>query len=657
MDERIVETVTGWDSDPFDGGYDGLRSLADREFSGAVTQGTAWLFMLNGRVVGIVDGDMEAFEGTDGTTYTAPDPSLPMLFAMQSTGGDIQGKYYSEDTPMSEVDATLSSGSFTGYIELSENVLSGDYYVVYYGGRRMPCAFVGNSRRLLTEEEAFERADDEVGIYKVHDVDIDVLEIPDDSEETEDAGTAAGSDDQPDAPDAADPGTDTGVDRGDDVDENTDSGDGVGSRASEPGAVTPDRGDGQTVSSEQSDARPASAGAEASTKARDAAPTETDSDGNQFAREEQWRETRAIPSLDPEESGAVIDDGRNGAASAVGPGGVESQPGGDAAVSSDPGTTAAQDPEKLRGQLRKVEQARDEAQRQLQQARARVEDLESEREDLQERNAELKQRVADLESRVEELRGKLAESGDPVGGSAERNLTPTEAIDGTNLFVRYASKSGGTLEKAQEGTINREEVNENLRLEHHTEFEASTTTVDGRSFEEFLTDTTEYRFVEWAVRELPFEISETASEAALGDLYEALPDVDRAELHGTVAVDTEEGPVQREFDVVLRDRLGDPLVVADVNDSREATTATALDGLVEDASTVAGAGEPLAAAVSVTAAYFEPEALEAAADATGGGLLSRDKRKSFVRLSRKRGFHLCLVETRGGGFHINVPDL
>ncbi|TKX77227.1 hypothetical protein EXE53_27735, partial [Halorubrum sp. SD626R] len=63
------------------------------------------------------------------------------------------------------------------------------------------------------------------------------------------------------------------------------------------------------------------------------------------------------------------------------------------------------------------------------------------------------------------------------------------------------------------------------------------------------------------------------------------------------------------------------------------------------------------AAFAGTESFFEPGALETAGDAVGGGLFSRSKRASFVKLSRKRGYHLCLVEARDGGFHMTVPDL
>jgi hypothetical protein len=184
MDSETIETVTEWSSEPYSGGYGGLRDLAGREFTGAVTDGTAWLFVLNGRFVGVSGGDIESFEDADGTAYAAPDPSLPLLFAMREEGGETRAKYYTNDTPLSEVDRTLSAGNFTGYVELSENVLSGDYFLVYHGGRRLACAFVGtgSSPETLTGEEAFERADDEVGIYEVRTVGVEVLEVPEPAE-------------------------------------------------------------------------------------------------------------------------------------------------------------------------------------------------------------------------------------------------------------------------------------------------------------------------------------------------------------------------------------------------------------------------------------------------------------------------------------------
>jgi hypothetical protein len=103
--------------------------------------------------------------------------------------------------------------------------------------------------------------------------------------------------------------------------------------------------------------------------------------------------------------------------------------------------------------------------------------------------------------------------------------------------------------------------------------------------------------------------------------------------------------------------MGDPLFVADINPSRDATTEAMVGSLVENTHTVASEAETLAAGFYVTESFFEPGALETVADRTGGGILSRSSKRSFVKLSRKRGYHLCLVEARDGEFHLNVPEL
>ena len=193
MDSEIIETITEWDSASFEDGHEELRTLADRRFSGAISDGMSWAFMSNGKLVGIVDGDLTSFSEASGTVYEAPEPVLPLLCIMRTQGGQERGKYYTEDTPVETVNETLSSGGFTGYLELSENVLSGDYYVVYYGGKAMSVAFVGNSRKLHTDEEAFDLLTDEVGIYTVRSVDIAVTEIPSADSDTS-VGASSGGD-------------------------------------------------------------------------------------------------------------------------------------------------------------------------------------------------------------------------------------------------------------------------------------------------------------------------------------------------------------------------------------------------------------------------------------------------------------------------------
>ena len=205
MDPRTRERVERWDTRPFAGGLSSLEALVDGEFSGAVEAGTTWLFVLNGRIVGVVGGSIDDALESSGTTYVAPDPALPLLCSMEERGGETRAKYYTNETPLSEVDRKLQGASFTGYVELSEQVLSGDYYLVYYGGRRMAVAYIGNAQRLHTGEEAFERADDEVGIYEVIDVDVDVTDLPKSARSQ--AGETTGSTAETHSAEATDTGT------------------------------------------------------------------------------------------------------------------------------------------------------------------------------------------------------------------------------------------------------------------------------------------------------------------------------------------------------------------------------------------------------------------------------------------------------------------
>jgi len=297
--------------------------------------------------------------------------------------------------------------------------------------------------------------------------------------------------------------------------------------------------------------------------------------------------------------------------------------------------------------------------------RAEREDIAEERDALRDERAERTDRVEALEAECDRLRGEIdrlrsrldddgsGSGSDPSGAS----MPPDRALSGTNLFVRYGSKGQATLKHAHAGEASQSDVRENLRLEHHTTFEAEGVTVEDRPYEEFLRDSTEYAFARWVVLNLLYEIGETGNRSELAGVFDAIPDIDRVELHGTVGVETDDGVEQRSFDVVFRDRMGDPLFVADINPSRDATTEAMVGSLVENAHTVATEAETLAAGLYVTESFYEPGALETVADRTGGGLLSRSKKRSFVKLSRKRGYHLCLVEARDGEFHLNVPEL
>lgn len=177
MDDWILEQIDRWSDDAFEGGTEGLHGLASREFSGALTSDDLSLLFVNGNIVGTLGGTLAELDG-HGTIHTAPDPAVPLLFSMRGSSEEID-RGFTDDTSFEEVHQSLDARGFSGYLRLSEYVLSGDYYVVYYGDRSFPVAFVGASERLYTGQEAMALATEEVGIYEVHQAAVDVTPLPD----------------------------------------------------------------------------------------------------------------------------------------------------------------------------------------------------------------------------------------------------------------------------------------------------------------------------------------------------------------------------------------------------------------------------------------------------------------------------------------------
>ena len=659
MDSEIVDAVTEWDSTPFSGGYEGLHGLADREFSGAVTQGTAWGFMLNGRLIGVEDGSVSSFAEADGTAYEAPAAALPLLYVMQQRG-EQQAQYYTNEKPISEADATLSSGSFTGYIELSENVLSGDYYTVYYGGKSMSAAFVGNSRQLLTDEEAFERADDEVGIYTVYAADLDVIDIPEPAGEADqaapemddEASTSTGRDstDQPSSETGDEEPPATGETA------TTDSTESAGSVTPNPSSSEPTTtaraGSTRASTTSTPEANGDSSVTQSASAATSTAATDPGDAANDdvFSDEAEWRNAKTIPSLDPSDD---PDEETEPQAATNRP---SSKP---SSGRSNSGTQLSR--KQLQERLKRAEKVMQKAEEQHEQLVEERDTAIAERDAAREELESVRAQLSEAEAEVDRLKDQL-ESGptaDVSGMSGSRSMSTTEALDGTSLLVRYGSKGDATLEDAISGAATRDEVRTNLRIEPHTTFEKEGVSVDGTPFETFLDGRIELAFVRWLVEEFLFDIQQTGNQTDLKGIYEAIPSINRAEIRGSVSLDTddEDESIEAEFDLVVRDKRDQPVFVADFNESNQPVGGGMINSLVRDGSEIIQREESFAGAFAVTTSYYKGQALDAAADATGGGLLSASRGKSFVYISRKQGFHLCLIERLGDTFDLHVPEL
>ncbi|PSQ58112.1 hypothetical protein BRD18_06445, partial [Halobacteriales archaeon SW_7_71_33] len=319
--------------------------------------------------------------------------------------------------------------------------------------------------------------------------------------------------------------------------------------------------------------------------------------------------------------------------------------------------------ERLRERATSLEAADERATEERRDVRAELEEMAADLSDLRRTVVRLDRTVERLAedgtdgSANAETTGESPDASEPATG--ERDLTAETALAETTLLLRYGSRGDPTLETAHDDAgVDRAAVDDNLRVDVHAPFDAEAT-VDGRPYRAFVEDRIEYRFFEWLARDLLFEVRETGATDALRDLYDALPSMDRAELRSTVTVEGEGGETTEgvEFDVVARDAHERPLVVARFDTARDPATEEMVVGL-RDGANVVGEATDLAAAFSVTESYFSGGARDAAEEATADSILSRTTRESYVKLSRKRGYHLCLVAVGSDDeFHLRVPEL
>lgn len=618
MDPRVEAVLDEWRFRGCDPGYAGLQALVDAEFSGAVTTDGTVGFMVNGRMIGLTGGTIEAFWSSEFSALEADSPALPLLCAMlTSENQQEEGEYYTGETPITDVDETLSSGSFTGFLELSENVFSGDYFVVYYGGTSFSAAILGTDNRIITGQEARDRAADEVGIYTVHSVDIDVVEIPE--PEVDESGSVE------DDPDPLSNTVDT-TGRSDVSDEEPETpaeSTTTATPASMEAANEPDTAATPSVS--DPDSEDIARLAEAAMQGEASAIAQSRPAENIDGQTDEWL---TIPALDPDNT---IKDTPSSSDSTQDNSPIENDAAETSQVSSEPPTA--------------------EVSEELKATREDLEEAEAALEAAKQENERLRERVEELEAQVAELEAAEEEAG---------TMSPAEALGGTNLFVRYGTQANFTLEEGAAGSASETEVRDNLQLEWHTTFDDADATVQDVTYAEFLQDSIEYQFSDWLLAKLIFELQEGGSEKAFADLFEAIPEIDRVEFRGEVPVhrrqNGERDSETYDFDLVFRNSMGDPVLVADVHDARSPVDGEAVGQLLADADSIASARQSLAGAFFVTRSYYDPAALETVADATGGSLLRGSSKKSYVRVSRKHGFHLCLIEARDESFHLNVPD-
>ena len=722
MDAHSV--VDDWDAAPFDGGFGGIDALASRGFSGAIEADGTWLFLRDGEALAVVadldvdprPGDIDAFEGASGRQYEAPTAGVATVAAMVALGGEVRGTYFTDDTPLSAVDETLSGGGFTGYVELSENVLSGDYYYAYVDGAVEHVAFVG-SEQLLTGEEAESRAEGEVGIYDVVAVELPRPELPEpesppepdptptatggetdaeaDSEADSEAGRYGGAaDSEPKRSSGADAaaetdgetGIETDADAEAEIETDADAGSAVAAgsdtKADAEASADPDANGGTAPEVDtswlESDAETDDADTEPDADADMDADADTDADaetgdfepdadvGTDDAETGGFGDRADTDTEGEADTHTGGDDGPPDDRSGVSTVAAVTDDGDDAGTDDAGGTSAAEaatkeqptgtdgaEPEGADGEGEDESRVDREAHdAEIERYESRIEELEAELDAADSRIEALEAELDSLRAERDDLRRRAGSAGDTAG----EPMAPEAALPETRLFVRQRTRGEGTLSDAHEGA-DREAVVSNLRIEYHTTFDDAGVSVEGEPFEAWLRASDAYAFAEWLATELLFEIRSAGRPEEVRPLYDALPEIDRIGFEETIAVG--DGTEGREvgFDIVARDKSGHPLVVAAFDRGRDPTYADAIEPFVDDATDVCADHDTLAGAVAITSSYFESDAMAVVHEATSSSLLSRSRYRSYVKLSRTNGYHLCLVEAREGSFNLTVPEL
>lgn len=619
LDEDAITHIESWPSTTL-AEADGLDDLPP-EFNGVVTAGNIWLFVVNGSIVGRVGGDRDDVQERRATAYDASEPTQPLLFAMQEAEGQTEAEYYTGNTPVSEADEELA-GDFVGYIELSEDVLSGDYYAVYDGDTSMYVGFLGGGE-VVTGDEALDKADNEVGVYEIVSVELDVEEISIDATEEDDEAAEQESEEVEGEDDDED---DTGIEprsREDyewelDAEDDELDGEHDSERDTDDSFFEDEDGGSASATNSQTEqgkgvaATPDSTDAPVQSMERDEADfdelkSEHDDDDSELELPESVAEEMASPP--------------------------------DSTVPQEEITTLQQQMKRLAGEI--ASNGTD------------VERLQQQVADLAEKAETVMRRQRDLEERVEEFQAEapVSESESSETKSVEQTLERGEALDKLDVFLRYESRADPTIEDAAASEASQEEANENIKFEVHSQFDADETDIEGgKTPEEFLEETIEHRFVEHAATELLYEIMETNNKQGLQSLYDSIQQINRAEFNGSVEV----GEESVKFDLVIRDQRGRPLIVGDAENGNQPVKRDQIESLIDKANSVSGEYGQLGAAVFLTTSFYESGALESADKATKDGFISR--RQSVVKDSGNN-YQLCLLEGREDSFHMTMPEL
>lgn len=119
-------------------------------------------------------GNWVRSENIDLTPNVLKEPEereMSLLFICKICERSLMSDIYSNDTSIEKTDKQLQKASFTGYIEVSKDTISGEHYLIYIDGERS-CLSVTKGGNIITGQESYDRAEAHVGLYSIYKIEL-----------------------------------------------------------------------------------------------------------------------------------------------------------------------------------------------------------------------------------------------------------------------------------------------------------------------------------------------------------------------------------------------------------------------------------------------------------------------------------------------------
>lgn len=164
---RRESLIRDWETDSFRGREAAVRQLGVQSFSGVVVADETTVVIVNGAAIRVTNGSITDLFDAELVVHEARNPAEPYLLALYGHCSEA-ARLYTRETPVGDAVSELADASFSGYVELSEHVYSGDYYAVFSGGDVEFLGIQSTERPPLSGTEARDAMYGEVGIYSIN---------------------------------------------------------------------------------------------------------------------------------------------------------------------------------------------------------------------------------------------------------------------------------------------------------------------------------------------------------------------------------------------------------------------------------------------------------------------------------------------------------